>query len=864
MKHRESLRNLYFQKAIDDKEIEINGGTIIYINARGKIKQNYGASDPEEYVRALVYVELLYRYKYKPKDITIEETIPKVSSEFADIVVRYPDSHLVYAVIETKKENANKPELNKAINDQYVYALNLDAEFYIVDCNEFSKRKVFSMYKIKDKAKREKWGPKEREKNKVADLTIAYGKVNKYKYIKASEENDLEPISDAELLKKFKRCHQILWDQGAKDPAEAFDEMSKFIFVKTDDELTTNDDEAYTFQIGNIEIEDKAAVAKKIRSKYTELSKSKPGVFTGKITADDSKIYKIVELLQGVDLKHSDIDSKGRAFEQFLDTVFKQKLGQYFTDRRIVMLIVNMMMALYPSGKIEKLRIIDPSCGSAGFLLNSLVYVRQHIHNKVREENDRYIREKEFNRNIFGIEKNEKIARVAMMDMIIFNDGHTNIECGDGLSDWSSYKVDGIRNGKGKFDIVLSNPPFGSKADDDENDQPYVAEYNLGGKFVKDRTSQSSDVLFIERNIDLLKPNHDGKDTSEPGHMAIVIPDGILNNSSFWYVRKYIEERCHVLGVISLPNYAFKKTGSGSKTSILILKKFTNIEIDKWKQDIQKIYPVKRYERNEKINKFIKDLDIFIESNDINIKLTEILNLVLPVYKDINQRINIIEEKKEIISINNDKEIIKEFKIESEDELDYSQEIKTIIELFGLINRDDKISCFENNDEQKFALLFKELESLVNLINRNTKQEKSILNLKVSKYKGKTKKVYTLEESLEKDFAKDKTILNILKNLGFDILKQYRAEIRELEILKETIDSFNVDLEAHKYVYSSRNEAIFMANTDKIGYDASGRNTENELYSIKTNSKIADLEDESTLLGQWNKFLKDKINYKGV
>lgn len=865
MELREGLRNHYLQKAIDDGEIQIAGNKITYINAKGRVEQNYGAGDPEEYVRALVYCELIYKYGYQAIDMTIEETIPKVSNEFADIVVRYKGKDKVYAVVELKKEKANKSEINKAINDQYVYAMNLDAEFYVVDINKSEKRKVFSLYKSKTKELTERWGAKEREKNVIADLPEEYGEVQSYRYIKSDAEHELDRISDSELLKIFKRCHQILWDQGAKDPAEAFDEMSKFIFAKSNDELSTNDFEPYIFQIGNTEIEDKKAVAAKIRRKYKDLVTARPGVFKGEITADDSKIYKIVELLQGIDLKHSDIDAKGRAFEQFLDTVFKQKLGQYFTDRRLVVLIVNMIMALYPQNRLEMLKIIDPSCGSAGFLLHSLVYVRQYIYDNVKDSGDRYTREKEFNRNVFGIEKNEKIARVAMMDMIIFNDGHTTIECGDGLSDWRNYTVDGIRNGKGTFDIVLSNPPFGSKADDEENDQPYVSNYHLGGLDNKDRTKQSSDVLFLERNIDLLKPLHDGKDTKEPGHMAIIIPDGILNNSSFWYVRKYIEERCHILGVVSLPNFAFKKTGSGSKTSIFILKKFTNAELASWKKEYDQRVTRITDLKMKLMSEFSKKLIEFVETNNLDATLNDIYKKISDTYEKINELVTITIEESEVLSSNNDKEKFEEYSVEIlQEDKSINELTLEIIDLFSDIKKEDKISRFESDEVQRFALLFRELETTVKSIENNMKNDEGKKVLKTSRFKGKTKKVYSEFELIEKDYAKDKTIINMLKVLGFDILGAFRREIRYLEIEKDKIDNYSIEYETHKEVLSYFNKPIFMASVDNIGYDASGRNTKNELFTMLEASKFADLNNEATLLGQWKLFLKDKDNFKGV
>ncbi|MBM7624274.1 restriction endonuclease subunit M [Sporohalobacter salinus] len=853
MKSRVDKRNEYFQKARDNREIIINGGKIKYVNAKGRNEQNYGPSNPEEHVRALVYSELLYQYKYDPSDITIEETVPKVTKERADIVIRHKNSDNVYAVIETKEENAPKKEMRKAKNDQYVYALNLAAEYYIVDNNQTEKRKVFSLYK--DDEKKEKWGAKERKKNIVTDLPEEYGKPKRYKYIKATSERELQTITQSKLLKLFRKCHQILWDHGAKDPAEAFDEMSKIIFIKTQDELGTNDKEAYDFQIGNHEINNRKKVAKRIRNKYKKIKNEKPSVFTEDLKADDSKIYKIVLLMQHINLVDTDPDAKGRAFEQFLDTVFKQKLGQYFTDRNLVVFIVNLIMSLYDDNNVENLKIIDPSCGSAGFLLHSLIYVREKLRLNVSNQNHRYRRERNFNDKVFGIEKNEKIARVAMMDMIIFDDGHTNIEIGDGLQDFESYDVEGIK--KGTFDIVLSNPPFGSKADDDETDQPYVKDFDLGGGM--DKTKQASDVLFLERNIDLLKPKHDGKDNSQPGHMAIIVPDGILNNSSFWYVRKYIQERAHILGIISLPDFAFKKTGSGSKTSILIIKKFTNDEFNRWKKDKERYILNKEKEKISLIDNLTEELQIFIDNNGLESFLQNIFDKIEDLYQEIGE-IEILEEEGEILGIGGEKEKVVNKSIDDEFE-DLSEIKNKIISLYDKIGKKVDIDYLDNDLEQEVIVLY---ESLVNLYNdfSNRFVRKG---LRTWKNRGSSRKKYSQRELAEKKFnSYTKTIINFLKRLGYDILEDYQLEIRELEIEKDEITKMDVEYEAHKEVLKKWNRPVFMAEAEHIGYDATGKKTKNELFKKKSNSKLADLEAEGTILGQWNKFIKSKHTYKGV
>jgi type I restriction enzyme M protein len=173
-------------------------------------------------------------------------------------------------------------------------------------------------------------------------------------------------------------------------------------------------------------------------------------------------------------------------------------------------------------------------------------------------------------KQVYGIEINSQLARVSMMNMIIHEDGHTNIENNDALDNPEAWKRQKIREYFGKkFTLLLTNPPFGAFVK--EKGKPYLTNYELGAK-VKKRNRQNTETLFIERCLDFLKPG---------GRMGIVLPDGILTNSSLQYVRDFIDERAQILGIVSLPQAAFKRpaskgsgdTGSGVKASLLFLKK---------------------------------------------------------------------------------------------------------------------------------------------------------------------------------------------------------------------------------------------------------------------------------------------------
>lgn len=183
-------------------------------------------------------------------------------------------------------------------------------------------------------------------------------------------------------------------------------------------------------------------------------------------------------------------------------------------------------------------------------------------------------------KHLFGIEINEQISRVAKMNMIIHDDGHTNIITNDGLKNNRTLEIENrnLNFQDGTFDLIMTNPPFGSTIKADE--VGYYKEYelfekNLGFTEIKDRiaddnnknkwrASQSTEVLFLERCYKYLN--------EENGYLAIVVPDGILTNSSSQYVRDWLIEKFRILSVVSLPQHTFAHVKAGVKSSILFLK----------------------------------------------------------------------------------------------------------------------------------------------------------------------------------------------------------------------------------------------------------------------------------------------------
>jgi len=559
-------------------------------------KRNY--TNPEEKVQAEAFLKLILTYGYPVENIVQFVSITMGSStKEADIVVYNDAEHKEpHIVVECKHKDVSEQEFNQAIEQaaSYAYALSGTIKFLWVT----SSTRNESFLIDKDSS----------VKQTIPDIP-RYGveKIQKYKYVKGGlrqgEEAgadeikqsffELEMIDEDELTRRFKQAHNALWAGGELNPSEAFDELDKLIFCKIwDERKARKKGQPYDFQIfsepipKNATENEKKEIEKKIENElykrvlslYDEGKKKDPEVFKDGIRLNAKKVKTVVGYLESVNLSETDLDSKGKAFETFMGSYFRGDFGQFFTPRNIVKFIVNVLPITHES------RVLDTSCGSGGFLLYALDKVRTEANEfypdyetNPRENTEHFKHWHDFaEKNLFGIEINEQIARTAKMNMIIHDDGHTNVVSSDGLLS-SEAIIDKTEN-KGfkynSFDFIITNPPFGSSIK--QNEKAYLHQYGLGNKDVswldttntkvKGRPSQSTEVLFIEQDYYFLK---------EGGFLAIVIPDGILTNSSMQYVRDQIEKWFRIVAVVSMPQTAFSHTGAGVKSSVLVLRKWS-------------------------------------------------------------------------------------------------------------------------------------------------------------------------------------------------------------------------------------------------------------------------------------------------
>jgi len=535
-------------------------------------------SDPEEKVRAEYYAELIHRYGYSPKRIGVEVTVPDRSpNDFADLVVFHDDERKrPFAVVECKAESYGGKPIAAAIFNQAV-----EQAWGNGNAHKFRAAYVGvvagATRRFLDCA--EKFGALERDGNQVADLPTNYGKPPPYKFVKGGIDGkrDISAVEKGDLIAAIDKTHQTLWGGGRLSPPAAFGEFCKLIFVKVRDEKRVaegDDGTVYDFQINT----DETAVdlGARIRKLYDAEMEREKDVFTERLKIDDATIKMCVEHLESINFSATDLDTKGVAFERFLDGFFKGDFGQYFTPREIIQFCVAMM----PPQADDY--VLDTSCGSGGFLLYAMDHVR-HQAASIKNEVLRFRKWHDFaEKRLFGIEINDEISRVAKMNMILHDDGHTNVVAADGLEDWPVLEKINRDLKPETFDIVLTNPPFGAVVKAAEKGQAYIDRFDLsrhlgkspsgdgekqraGKAAVKQRASVKTEILFLERIHDFLKPG--------TGRAAIVVPDGILTNGSLQGVRDWVMDRFQILAVISLPQAAFQHSGASVKASLLFVRR---------------------------------------------------------------------------------------------------------------------------------------------------------------------------------------------------------------------------------------------------------------------------------------------------
>jgi type I restriction enzyme M protein len=379
------------------------------------------------------------------------------------------------------------------------------------------------------------------------------------------QSNIFDLQKETSLLKKFSEIHNSIYANDGLSAQQALDEMLKILFIKV---LAEKENTQDFFVSGEEFAEIKAGKKNKtfsarIENLFQRTIESFADVFepSEKIKLSLASLVFAVNKLQNVDFSDT-TDAKGLAFQKFLASTEKADRGQFFTPEPVINFCVEFLQP-QPHEKI-----IDPTCGSGGFLFSAYQYLSDNFQ----------VSKQEIIPNLFGIDINKTIVKIAKMKLLLECNTSLNIVAQNSLEDLDELALSFGQPIEKQMDIVLANPPFGTLGK--ITNEKLLRKYELGYKWQESpltpeggtqyfktkvlHTGQTPEILFIERCLQLLK---------EGGRMAIVLPNGMFENPSLEYLRIFIKQKARVLAVVNLPQETFIPFGTGVKTSILFLQK---------------------------------------------------------------------------------------------------------------------------------------------------------------------------------------------------------------------------------------------------------------------------------------------------
>lgn len=556
----------YAKKALSDRPTEAPEHFTLFTVGAEKyifcpIRQRAYKVDkkPEEIVRQWWIYRLKEVYSYDFSQIAVEVPVRVGSAEAkkaADIVV-YRDSKKASPriFIEIKK-----PTRNDGIEQLRVYMNATGCRLGL-----WSNGSPPHVYLLRMEPKEGEEEPGWRELRNIPSKGEELADVDT-----PITRGELEPVKD--FLGILRECENYI---KAHEGVSVFDEIFKLIFAKLYDERRNlkNDSSPAYFRVGVLEAPEDAR--RRIDRLFRDAKSQWKGVFSDaeEISLSDETLAFCVSALQKAYLLRSDADVLGSAFEVMINPNMKGDKGQYFTPRHVIRMCISI---LDPK---ETETIFDPSCGSGGFLIGAMDHVFSKIRAERDDESEILENQKDYgSNNVFGIDFDRTIAKVAKAYMLIWGDGRANIAVADSLNEtnWDAETTAKFTTGKGRqqklrqFDIIVTNPPFAGDIAADETLSKYELAYKVREDGKRKRVSKlARDKLFIERCLNFLAPG---------GRMAIVLPRGTLKNYTDEYVRRHILRRAHIVAAVSLTGDMFKPF-TNTKTCILfVAKRYVELE----------------------------------------------------------------------------------------------------------------------------------------------------------------------------------------------------------------------------------------------------------------------------------------------
>lgn len=387
-------------------------------------------------------------------------------------------------------------------------------------------------------------------------------------------------IVPVDLKLAFRRCHNAIYRTGIDSEDIALD-MVRIILSKIEDESSAKDE--CDFHITPEEFNDVHArdvACERVRKLFYAVRDRYKDVFspTEEITASNSQLAVVISQLQQYSFMDSPHDVIGTAYETYVASHLKGERGQYFTNR----LVVNMMVKM--AAPTEKDIILDPACGSGGFILTAMNYIFDNIDNSNRTANAKEVLKRNVVHQLFGVDISPKLVKIAKANMLLGKDGHGGIEHANSLD--SINKLSARFNeicGAKKPRIILTNPPFGSGHDLRIKEPNILSQYRNGHQWeigadgeviysdkLNDRQGVAPELLFMEKCLDWVK---------DDGIIGIVMAKGQLDNREALAVRKTVCQKAKILAVVNLHEDTFEPF-CGSKASVIFLQKKAVVPTD--------------------------------------------------------------------------------------------------------------------------------------------------------------------------------------------------------------------------------------------------------------------------------------------
>ena len=600
----------YHLSLFDSGEIERLSDAVFMKKSRGKdtpfVKCVVRGRDiqlkPEEVVRQLYASRLMNRYGYPKKRLAFEHPVNfGREKKRADIVIRDKDRpDAAYTVVEIKK-----PRLRDGKNQLRSYCNATGAPIGV-----WTNGEQISHYNRKDPNYFEDISDIPQAHQTLADilnerftlksLILKDKLVNERKSLKdiiLELEDDIFANSGVDVFEEaFKLIFTKLYDESlsqadknnlnfyvrlAADTA-VHEEQADYSAGRNYDALKTAVSEVPDEGFRLMEFRNTGQTDTELKAKIQDLLRRAidkwPGVFPEGSTFElsDSHLAVCVSSLQDVKLFNSNLMVIDEAFEYLVTKYAKGEKGQYFTPRHVIDMCVQMLNP--QRGEY----MIDTASGSCGFPVHTIFKLTGHLFTNAEIPDA----DKQDVLRVFGIDFDEKPVRVARMLNLIAGDGETNVlylntldyerwsertenvtwrdTYGEGFRRLERLRAESGSNRRFNFDIIMANPPFAGDIKESHILHQYELAANRGGW----RSKMGRDILFIERNLDFLKPG---------GRMAIVLPQGRFNNTNDKYIRDFIAERARILAVVGLHSNTFKPH-TGTKTSVLFLQKWNDDE----------------------------------------------------------------------------------------------------------------------------------------------------------------------------------------------------------------------------------------------------------------------------------------------